>query len=68
MDTFGREVESKQLDGDETVAIWIVRTKDRSQLSGANLMENPKWTERVWVRSTGSVRVQWKLLREGDSS
>ena len=58
MDTLGRQIESKQFDGDETIVVRIVRAKDGSRCAGANLMENPERTEGVWRRSTRSVRVQ----------
>jgi hypothetical protein len=68
MDAVGRHIEPKQFDGDESIAIRIVRTKDRSQCASADLMENPKWTERLSRRATVSFRVQWKTPQEGDSS
>jgi len=58
MHTLGRQVESKEFDGDEPVAIRIEGPKDRSQCAGANLVENPEWTEGFWRRGTRSVRVQ----------
>jgi hypothetical protein len=58
MDALGRQVEAKEFDGDEPVAIRIERTKYGSQCAGANLMENPEWTEGFWRRSTRRVRVQ----------
>jgi hypothetical protein len=58
MDPRGRQIESEQLDGDETIVVRIVRTKDRSRCAGANLMENPEGTEGVWRPSARSVRVQ----------
>jgi hypothetical protein len=53
-----RQVESEKFDGDEPVTIRIEGPEDGSQCTGANLMENPEWTEGVWRRSTRSVRVQ----------
>jgi hypothetical protein len=58
MDALGREIESKDFDGHETIVIGIERPKHRSQCAGANLMENPEWTEGLWRRSTRSVRLQ----------
>ncbi len=58
MDSLGRQIETKQLDGDETIVVRIVRTKDGSRCAGANLMENPEGTEGVWRRGARSVRVQ----------
>ena len=67
MDALGRQIESKEFDGHETIMVRIERPKHRSQCAGANLMENPERTEGLWRRSTRSVRVQSKLLREGGS-
>ena len=58
MDALGRQIEPEQLDGDETIAIGIEGAKDGSRCAGANLMENPEWTEGFWRRGTRSVRVQ----------
>jgi hypothetical protein len=58
MDALGREVQPEEFDGDEPVAIRIERPKHGPQGAGANLMENPEWTEGFWRRSTRSVRVQ----------
>ena len=58
MDSLGRQIETKQLDRNETIVVRIVRTKDGSSDSGANLMKNPEGTEGVWRPGAGSVRVQ----------
>jgi len=58
MDTLGRQIEPEVFDGDEAIVLGIVRTKDRARCAGTNLMENPERTERIWRRSTRSVRVQ----------
>ena len=55
---FGRQIEPEQFDGDEPIAIGIERSKHGPQSAGANLMENPEWTESVWRRATRRVRVQ----------
>ena len=57
MHALGRQVESKEFDGDEPVAIRIECPKHRPQSAGANLVENPEWTEGL-RRSTRCVRVQ----------
>ena len=58
MHALGRKVQSKEFDGDEPIAVRIERPKHGSQCAGANLMENPEWTEGFWRRGTRSVRVQ----------
>ena len=58
MDALGRQVELKEFDGHEALAVRIERAKHGSQRAGANLMENPEWTEGFWRRRTRSVRVQ----------
>jgi hypothetical protein len=58
MDPLGREVESEEFDGHEALVVRIERPKHGSQCAGANLMENPEWTEGFWRRGTRSVRVQ----------
>ena len=62
MDAFRRKIEAEQLDGDESIAILIVRTENRSQSTIADLVEHAKWTEGVGRRGAGSVRVQSRLL------
>ena len=59
MHALGRQIESEQLDGDETIVLGFIGAKHRTQRARADLMKNAKWTERVGRRSTGSVRVQW---------
>jgi len=58
MDAFGRQIEPERLDRDEPIAFGIVRAKDGTYSTGANLMENPEWTENVWRRRSRSVRLQ----------
>ena len=58
MDALWRQVESKMFDGNKPVPLRIECPKHRSQGAGANLMENPEWTEGFWRRVTRSVRVQ----------
>ena len=58
MDPFGRKVESEEFDGHETIVVRIECPEHGSQCAGANLMENPEWTEGFWRRGTRSVRVQ----------
>jgi hypothetical protein len=58
MDSLGGKVEAERLDGDQPVAVRIVRAENRPQGAGANLMENPEWTEGVWRRSSRSVGLQ----------
>jgi hypothetical protein len=58
MDPLGRKVESEEFDGHETIVVRIEGPKYGTQCTGANLMENPEWTEGFWRRGTRSVRVQ----------
>ena len=58
VDALGRQVESEQFDGDQSLAFGIERPKDGTQCASADLMKNPERTEGVWKRSTGSFRVQ----------
>jgi hypothetical protein len=58
MHALGRQIESKELDGDKAVAIGIKRAKHGAQCAGADLMENPEGTEGLWRRSTHSIRLQ----------
>jgi hypothetical protein len=58
MHTLGRHIEFEELDGDKTLAVRIVRPKDRSEGPRADLMKNTKRSERVWRRCAGSFRVQ----------
>ena len=58
MDELGGKVQPKVFNGDKAIAVGIERPKHGSQCAGANLMENPEWTEGFWRRGTRSVRVQ----------
>jgi hypothetical protein len=58
VDAFGRQIEPERFDRDEPIAVGIVRAKDGPYSTGANLMENPEWTENVWRRRSRSVRLQ----------
>jgi hypothetical protein len=58
MDLMRRQSESKQLDGDETIVLRIVRPKDGPTCAGANLMKNSEGTEGVWRPGVCSIRVQ----------
>ena len=58
MPALGRQVEFEEFDGDESLARRVVRTKHRTQRAGTDLMKNAKRTERPWMRSAGSFRVQ----------
>ena len=59
---FGREIEAEQLDGDEAVAILIIRTEYRAESTITDLMEHAKRTEGIGRRGAGSFRVQSRLL------
>jgi len=54
----GRKIELEELDGNQLVLLGIVGTKDRTQCACSDLMKNAKRTERPWMRSAGSFRVQ----------
>jgi hypothetical protein len=54
----GRQVHAKQLDGDETVLLGLVRAKDRPERSCPDLMKHAKWTKGIGRRKARSVRVQ----------
>jgi hypothetical protein len=58
VDALGRQVEPEEFDGNQTLAIGVVRTKDGTQSAGANLMENPERAEGIERRRIRSVRVQ----------
>ncbi len=58
MNALGRHVELEQLHRDEAILIGFVCAKHRTERSGADLMQNTKWTERVGKRRAGSFRVQ----------
>jgi len=61
MHALGRKVESVDLDRHQTIVFGVVRTKHRPQRARTDLMENPKWTKRVWRRRARGFRVQWKI-------
>jgi hypothetical protein len=52
-DGFGHEVEPKCFDRNETIALRLIRSKDRTERAAADLMQNAKWTERGWRRRAG---------------
>jgi hypothetical protein len=58
MNAFGRKIETKDFDGDQTIPFRIVRAKHGTQGTGTDLMENAKWTEGVWRGGAGNFRVQ----------
>jgi hypothetical protein len=62
VNAFWRKVDPENFDRDETIAIGIIRTKDWSQSTIADLVEHAKWTEGVRRREAGSFRVQSRLL------
>jgi hypothetical protein len=58
-----RQIEREQLDGDETLALRVVRAKHRSKSAGTDLMQNTKRPERIWRRSAGRFPVQRRTPR-----
>jgi len=62
MNAFRRKVDPEDFYRNESIAIGIIRTKDRSQSTIADLMEHAKRTEGVGRRGAGSFRVQFELL------
>jgi len=53
-----RHIEPQDLDRDQPCLIDIVRTKDRTECSGTDLMKDPVRSKRVRRRSAGSFRMQ----------
>jgi hypothetical protein len=53
-----RQIEPQDFDRDQPRPIGIVGTKDRTQRSGTNLMQDPERSERVRRRGAGSFRMQ----------
>jgi len=43
---FGGDVESENLDGDESIAIGFVGSKDGTKSANTNLVQDPEWSER----------------------
>jgi hypothetical protein len=62
MNAFRRQVEAEQLDGDESITILVVSTKDGAQSTIADLVQHAKRTEGVRRRGAGSFSVQSRLL------
>jgi len=58
MHALRRQIEREQFDGDQAIALGIVRAEQRPQGPRADLMKNTKRTERVRGRRPGSFRVQ----------
>jgi hypothetical protein len=48
MGSLGRQVETEDFDRYEAIAFRLVRTKNRPQSTGTDLMKYSKWTEGVW--------------------
>ena len=59
---FGRQVEVKQLDCNQSFLLRIVCPEDRPESSRANLMKHTKWTERIGWHGAGSFNGQRVLL------
>jgi hypothetical protein len=53
-----RQIEPQDLDRDQPRPIGIVGTKDRTERSGTDLMQDPERAERVRRRGAGSFRMQ----------
>src|SRR5215475_3260762 len=62
VNAFGRKIDPEDLYRDQSIAIGIIRTKDRAQSTIADLVEHAKWTEGVRRRGAGSFSVQSRLL------
>jgi len=58
MHAFGREIEAEELDRNEPIAVWFVRTIHRAQRTRTDLMKHAKWTEGIGGRRADSFRVQ----------
>ena len=64
---FGWKVEPELLHRDQSTWVGLIGAKDRAEDAGADLMENPEWSESVRWRGAGSVRVQRGYSsRDGD--
>jgi hypothetical protein len=58
MRAFGRKIESKELDGDETALLGVVRAKHGPEHAHTDLMKYAKRAESVRRCRADSVRVQ----------
>ena len=68
MQPLRRQVEPQHLDRDQPRAIGIERTKDRTERSGTDLMQDPERAERVRRRGAGELpyaagHLLWKAHR-----
>jgi hypothetical protein len=55
------------LHGDQPTGVRLIGAEDGAENAGADLMENPEWSEGVRGRGAGSVRVQRGYSsRDGD--
>jgi hypothetical protein len=52
------EIELEELDCNQPLALSVISAKHGSERACTNLMENPKWSERVWSRRADRFRVQ----------
>jgi hypothetical protein len=59
MQALGWQIEAKQLDRNEAIVAGIVRSKDRTERSCSDLMENPERSERVGRRGAWCICMQW---------
>src|SRR5262247_2267126 len=60
--TFGRQVDAKNFDGNETILLWLVSAKHGAKSTSTDLVKHAKRSEGIGRRSAGSIRVQWVLL------
>jgi hypothetical protein len=52
---FRREVETKDLHRDKSIARRLVRPEDRPENAGSDLMQNAEWSERWRRREPGEI-------------
>jgi hypothetical protein len=59
-DVLGHEIELERFDGDEPIDLRLVRSKDRTENTAANLMQHTIAAECGWRGRTGGVfERQW---------
>ena len=65
MHALRRQIEAKELDCNEALALRVISAEHRTQRPCTHLMKNTKRSERVWGRSAGWFRVQRRTPQRG---